>query len=385
MTHLGIAAALLVVAVSTASANPAQQVREEQLPALLNEQLRAAELYREGRVDEAFRIFDARRPSLNERLAQLAASSLTRPLKLKVEEGMQGPRPWTQELVRALAALHMEAALRTYERQETVGRFRTEAAAAARLFSALDTPSDYPAEDWSRWIVAIGLTALSDGQLWWASEILAQTCGHSVPLPALLLACGSLHEAIAALPAHILLSQGHQSSTAIPEFGVRSYQDADARRRRHLGMARRYFENAVRLNTGDTEARLRLAWVHFVSGEAHTAAGILETLLNGEPLDRRAAFLVRLFLGRARQDSGDLAGAVALYREALTIAPSAQSAHVALAAALHRQGAVREATAVTRQLFDAPSEPLDPWTSYHYGQFWSIQSLLTTLRSEARR
>ena len=385
MTYLRVAPALLLALASFAPPGDGQQVPEERLPDLLNEQLRAAELYQQGRLDEALEAFDRNSPSLNEQLAGFVLSSLQRRLRLRTGEGMPEPRPWTPGLAHALAALHMESALRAYQQRESADRVHTLSRTGRKLFSFLASRGEVPADGWARWTLAIGGTASADGQLWWAAEILSEPCNDFTNVTMLLVACGSVHEALAALPAHILLAEGRQSGITAPEFGIRSYQDAEARRRRHLGIARSYFEGALRSNKDDPEARLRLAWVQLQSGDAAAAAAGLENLLNTAALDRRGAFLVRLFLGRARETIGDLTGAIALFREALTIVPSAQSAHVALAAALHRQGAVREGAGITRRLFESPPSPPDLWSSYHYGQFWTVEPLLARLRSEARQ
>lgn len=114
--HPGSAPIVFLLAL-VALPQAAQQVREDQIPELLNEQLRAVELYRDGRLGEAFQILDRHGPSLNERLAALVASSLKKRLRLQVDDVSQQPRNWTPELVHSLAALHMEAALRVYEQR----------------------------------------------------------------------------------------------------------------------------------------------------------------------------------------------------------------------------------------------------------------------------
>jgi tetratricopeptide (TPR) repeat protein len=381
--RLGISPILLLVLFAF-SPPSTRQLREEQIPELLNEQHGAAERYREGRTAEALAILERHATSVNVQLARFVAASLRGQLRLRIPEGMSEPRPWTPELAHSLAALRMEAALRKYERRDSIDRFRAEAGAAQELFSLLSTQGHVPSDQWSRWMLAIGGLASAEGQLWWATAILEEPCGSKADSVALLIACGAVHEATAALPAHGLLRQVGDAED-MPVFGVRSYQDASARRRRHLADARGFFEEAARLDAGDSEARLRLAHTQLESGNVAAASTLLQDLMREQSLDRRAAFLSRLLLGKARDAAGDGESAIALFREAVALVPSAQSAHVAVAAALHRQGKFREAAGASVSMFGSPSTPLDPWLLYHHGQYWLVDPLLDELRSEARR
>ena len=121
--RLGISPILLLVLFAF-SPPSTRQLREEQIPELLNEQHGAAERYREGRTAEALAILERHATSVNVQLARFVAASLRGQLRLRIPEGMSEPRPWTPELAHSLAALRMEAALRKYERRDSIDRFR---------------------------------------------------------------------------------------------------------------------------------------------------------------------------------------------------------------------------------------------------------------------
>ncbi len=235
-------------------------------------------------------------------------------------------------------------------------------------------------------MLAIGSTAASDGELWWAAAILDDACRKASGNVSLLVACGSAHEAIGALPAHALLLEGREpdSDESLALNNV-SFRAAVAVRNRHLATARRSLEAALRINPADPEARLRLAHIHMAGGNADAGAPLLEDFARQRPSDRRAAFLSLLFLATIRQHAGQMDAAISLFRQAVEIVPSARSAYTALAAALLRSGRPGDAADVTARMFEAPVHPPDPWASYHYGQYWLVDALFAALRSEARQ
>ena len=365
-----------------------QKVTEMELRALMNEQREAVVLYRDGRIDEALAVLRRRTPSMNHRIAERILAWLEDPQPQLRDPKNQLVQHWNAQLVGTLAALQMEMALRVVAERGTVEEYRAHLRTARLLFDgAARAHGEAVTALLPRWVLAIGATAHAEGQVWWAAEILEAGCQAHPNEVDLLVACGAVHETIAALPAHILLSEGHQQADSeAVRFGVDTRQQAVAVRNRRLGAARRLLEHALAITPAHVEARLRLARVLSLSGDDRRAAPLLEPLLQaGDPPERRSAFLARLMLGTIRVRLGARSDAVRLFAECVELVPSAQSGYVALANALHSSGKVSEASSVTERMFNAPAHPPDPWASYSYGQYWIAEPLLESLRKEARR
>ena len=364
-----------------------ERVTEMELRTLMNEQWHAVDLYREGRIAEALAVVRGRSASMNEVIAKRILQWLEGPVPQLRDQNEKLIQQWSPPLVAALASLHMEMALRVYLERGSVDAYRAQARTARMLFDAVLRRERSMAERMPRWTLAIGSTAHAEGQLWWAAEILDEGCRERPNYVDLLVACASLEEAIAALPAHILLAGGHQTPNEEGvRFAVDSGQLAAAARNRRLGAARRLLEVALTIKPTDVEARLRLAHVLALSGDERRGVPLLESMLkiDGQS-DRRSAFLTRLLLGMIRLRLGALSDAVMLFAECVDLVPSAQSGYVALAHALHRSGKVNEAAKVTERMFESPSQPPDPWGSYGYGQYWVAEPLLGSLRAEVRK
>ena len=381
-------AALLLLALSLPLPTAGQEkVTEMELRTLMNEQRLAVDLYRAGRLEDALASVRGRSASMNHVIAERILRWLEGPVPQLRDANEKLIPPWNAQLVTALAALHMEMALRVYTERASVDAYHTQVRTARMLFDAATKRDGSMSDRLPRWILAIGSTAHAEGQHWWAAEILDDGCRSHPDHVDLLIACASAQETIADLPAHILLTAG--SDTTNEEgvrFGVDSGQQAVAARNRRLGAAVRMFEHALTIRPADVEARLRLARVLALTGDERRGVRLLETILKlDSQADRRSAFLVRLLLGTIRLRLGASSDAVALFEQCVTLVPSAQSGYVALAHALHRSGRVNDAAAVTERMFNAPSQPPDPWGSYSYGQYWLAPPLLESLRAEARK
>ena len=380
-------ASLLLLLLSQPAAAAAQAtVTVAELRTLMNEQRHAVELYREGRIDEALAIVRSRTASMNHVIAERILQWREGP-KPQIRDTREQPvQHWDRPLVAALASLHMEIALRLYAERASVDAYRAQVRTASMLLDAIKGDGS-PPNSLRRWILAIGSTAHADGQLWWAAEILDEGCRSYPDDVDLLVACASVQESIAALPAHILLAGGRFTTNEEGvRFGADAAQQAVAARNRRLGAARRLLEHALTIRPADVEAQLRLAGVLALAGDEQRSAPFLEAIVKlDEKSDRRSAFLARLLLGRMRLRLGALPDAVRLFEECVTLVPSAQSGYVALAHALHRSGKVAEAASVTERMFKAPAQPPDPWGSYSYGQYWIAEPLLASLRAEVRK
>jgi tetratricopeptide (TPR) repeat protein len=312
---------------------------------------------------------------------------------------------WDILLARALGALYMEALLRAYRERDTRVydqsiRF-AEGAETLFDFIAEYTPGPSPAP---RWELAIGLSAFGDGQLGWASLVLAEGCRRHPEHAALLLACGSLRDVIAAQPADLLLRTVREVSTrpiGLPRPMISTDKSRDVNianlpsaaaetnlvtfaREVDLEAAAGQLRGVLKVDPENAEARLRLAHVHIMRGHDGEAGPLLEEIVSAKIVSTaRIDYLALLFLGGVYQRGGHFDAAAALLERAVTMFPSGQSAFVALADGERTRGNAAGATAIIDRMLRAPSSPTDPWTDYRFGQYWVPTPQLAALRKEA--
>jgi tetratricopeptide (TPR) repeat protein len=130
------------------------------------------------------------------------------------------------------------------------------------------------------------------------------------------------------------------------------------------------------------EARLRLGRVRLMGGDARGALRELD-IVAAQASDRTQRHLACLFQGAARQELGDLEGAISAYEAAAHEVPDAQSALIALGRARNRIGETNRAQgAFARAL--AASRSLDPWWLYLHGQPGRLNGLDAELRGLVR-
>ena len=155
----------------------------------------------------------------------------------------------------------------------------------------------------------------------------------------LLLARGSVREESATL--------GSRATDATSATGSASAVAASARKQ-GLEKARRDLEDALSNDAGLVLARVRLGRVLWRLGEPELARQQLEAAL---PSLRHVdhVYLAHLFLGRIQQDAGRLEEAIAEYRLAAALHPSALSAGIALSNALVVAGDTEGARLALRQ------------------------------------
>lgn len=358
----------------------------------MNDLRRAVELYRADDTEAALVQLRERRTSELRLVSTVLAQWVERPYVAPIPRDARG-RPvqqWTTADVRALAALEMEAALRVYlarTRKTPPEDVWAYILASEPLFASLRAKEPAHAEPLPRWKLAIGLTALADGEHGWAAALLDRASGEHPDDVGLLIAHASVHEAIAMQPAHVLLSEGRVGTNEAPvSFDADSYRAARAARARRLTTARRALESALHHEPYNPEAALRLAHLHILHRNLDEAASRLEDLLTGGlALNVRSTYLARVFLARVRSEQERYDEAVALFRAAVDGLPEAQSAYVGLMHALIARGTAREIAGVSRRMMAAVRDDGDPWWGYAFGQFWAIEPLLLVLRQEARR
>ncbi len=364
---------LVSVLVMCALAGPAGAQVPERLVSAIADARRAATVYVAGDTDAALRLLDAHPPGRQrdvvDRVLKLAR---LRPLELTDET-----EPWTHEAVAAFATLHMEAALRAYAARDAASQAR------ARQHVAMAEPMFAFAASWPlrksaarRWELALGLTALADGELGWAASFLDPACRAFPDDVPLLIACATSQETHAVLAA----------TAPFVRISDEALRRLRAKRADLLNTAEKQLERAMRAEPDNLEARLRLAHVRAMKGEDRDAARLLEEIEFGKlAADARTRYLALLFLGQIRQRAGHAEAAVALFRQATTVAPRAPAALLALAQAAHAQGRTAEAAELATQALSTSRPVADPWWSYRFGQYWLRELLLASLRAEVRK
>ena len=131
------------------------------------------------------------------------------------------------------------------------------------------------------------------------------------------------------------------------------------------------------------EAMMRLGAMQLRQGRIPDALKNLERALT-LTRDPYVVFLARYFTAKAheRTQSNE---AEAAYRGAVAAVPQAQSATVALAALLARDGRRAEAQQLVGNMLAADPQPLDPWRGFVHAddRFWP--QLIARLRAEIAR
>ncbi len=271
---------LLVAAAVVAAAGPAgAQSPPENLATRIAGQYRAVELYRSGDTEGAVRLLEER--TLDEQHDLVVR--ILRLARARLHEQTEETDPWTHQVVAAFAALHMEAALHAYTGRDPLSKVR------ARTHVALAEPLSAFAASWPlrkssdrRWELALGLTALSDGELGWAEWFLEPACRTFPDDVPLLVACGTVEETRATMTATT-------PWVRISDDMVRRFR---AMRADWLNRAEKQLARAFRADLESIEARLRLAHVRAMQGDMRAAAPLLEDIGSGKlPADLRSQYL----------------------------------------------------------------------------------------------
>ena len=129
------------------------------------------------------------------------------------------------------------------------------------------------------------------------------------------------------------------------------------------------------------EASLRLGYTALRLGRHDDALEHLARAVDLSGSDEYIAHLAQLFRGRALDWLERREDAVAAYRAAVVLQPGAQTAELALAAALARAGDRTEAAAIADRALAAADAGSDPWLSYGQGDLRKWPMLVARLRS----
>jgi tetratricopeptide (TPR) repeat protein len=152
---------------------------------------------------------------------------------------------------------------------------------------------------------------------------------------------------------------------------------------RELEQAVRWFEQAIALEPGLVEARLRLGRVLYRRGEYDRAAQELDAVRQAAPW-KEVRYLALVFRGMVEAARGAWEPAEGFYAEARRILPRGQAAAIASAEAAYLRGRVSDAgTTIQATLRQRDKE--DPWWVYISGEYWHFESRLATLREYVRQ
>lgn len=143
------------------------------------------------------------------------------------------------------------------------------------------------------------------------------------------------------------------------------------------------YRRALAAEPAHAGARLRLAWVHLLVGDARVWEDVPIEFL--ETADAEARLLARLIRGTAAERERKFDVALAEYREARRVAPDSQTACLAVSSALALTGDFAGADTTAAECLTLGSDPdhVDPWTLFRMG----LMDATTTrwLHAEARR
>lgn len=193
------------------------------------------------------------------------------------------------------------------------------------------------------------------------------------------LAAGSLYETYT-LPGVVARLQPPIGVTIDP--GLWRRQRVDSGRRDALSRYRR----ATTLDPTLSEAQLRLGRMLTQRRDWASAETALRAA-RASAGDSHTRYLSALFLGDLLHERQRTSDAIAVLRSAVEVSPDAQSARLALSAALRAAGDAAGADAATEPLLRrhvSSDMANDPWWLYRYGQRWRIREWIDALRQAVR-
>jgi VWFA-related protein len=154
----------------------------------------------------------------------------------------------------------------------------------------------------------------------------------------------------------------------------------------NIDTIRSHYEAAITQPGTAVEARLRYAWfLHGIDRSKEALEQLQKVTAAGSIGEISLRYLHQLFLGHVLKGLEREDEAMAAYRAALEVMPSAQSARVALMNAFLLRGAREQAERLAEQIQSAePPQDLDPWWWYAQGQYRIHRQALARIREMSR-
>jgi len=185
--------------------------------------------------------------------------------------------------------------------------------------------------------------------------------------PVLLLHEGTLHEAYAEPRIQRLYRSSRRTRRRIGDVGD------------ELAKARTALEEALRIDPGLDEARIRLARVRGLEGDHEGSAALLRECVE-RPLSPLMRYYAHLFLGREEHVLGRLDSAAVAYERAIELYPEAQSPRLGLGQLAWDRGDRGGTLASIAQLDSRDPEATDPLWTYNRVHAPDVAELFAELR-----
>jgi tetratricopeptide (TPR) repeat protein len=199
-----------------------------------------------------------------------------------------------------------------------------------------------------------------------------------------------LAKAIAIASRHLVTDEmdaprpGGRTHTAMPAFMPMAATVLSSRVQVQFEYAKQQLAELVGDPVVGPEARMRLGYLHWRSGqyeEAIAAEGVAAETTS----DVNLRYIAHFVAAQAAQAAGDLTAAEELYSKALETRPYSQSATIGLAALLFLRGDAGPAyDAIERSRVERPKDD-DPWRLFLYGDYPRLPELIDQLRKSVTR
>jgi hypothetical protein len=160
---------------------------------------------------------------------------------------------------------------------------------------------------------------------------------------------------------------------------LESISPAAQRRAALLEYAKEQFAGLVSDPAVGDEARIRLGYLQWASGDVEQALATQRAAADAAE-DPDLRYVANFLAAQAEQTLGDLSSAETHYAAALTARPGSQSATLGLAALLYLRGEARRAYEVVEASRSGRPRDDDPWRTFLYGDFAKLPALVGELR-----